>query len=421
MPIRILREKSSRRHRGYGIPGPSGTMRLKTATVRLPRNRRASAMTQSHQDGSSLPTDIIDHTAPRARGTPPSHTTHTNQRHASEPPSSSSRQAAFDRPPDPRYRYTDPPAPQRRASMDQSRRPSTEAESFTTQRELQPTFSPNIVRTPGHYASPPPSRNSNSRNARSSSVDSTLSARMEQLSTGPNPPVRHSSMPQVPSGYSSASSSAMTGASHYVEEPTALLSPLMMNTPKPASRSMSRHSSVPAASLGPIPESSPSSSSYQTSSSRGTSRQSSRHTSPATSSSDRHVTPPHTTRLSNPLPPPPAEIRYPLPPPQRRSPPSGYRTRVRKGFWNRRGDHLTMEGYIVYAPRDQANPPELVDYPAVNEGYRTIWMCSRGMCQGRNSPSPSPARVSRPVVHMECESSLGSFVSCADGCPVCYV
>ena len=41
----------------------------------------------------------------------------------------------------------------------------------------------------------------------------------------------------------------------------------------------------------------------------------------------------------------------------------------RKGFWNRRGDHVHA-GYVVYAPPDLAFPDELKDYPAEDVGYR---------------------------------------------------
>ncbi|KIK70123.1 hypothetical protein GYMLUDRAFT_34588 [Collybiopsis luxurians FD-317 M1] len=41
----------------------------------------------------------------------------------------------------------------------------------------------------------------------------------------------------------------------------------------------------------------------------------------------------------------------------------------RKGFWNSRGDHLTATGFIVYAPADKANPPELANYPGQWSGY----------------------------------------------------
>ncbi|KAI0071097.1 hypothetical protein K474DRAFT_1669379 [Panus rudis PR-1116 ss-1] len=50
---------------------------------------------------------------------------------------------------------------------------------------------------------------------------------------------------------------------------------------------------------------------------------------------------------------------------------------IRKGYWNKRGDHLLIERdntgrehmYIVYAPRPLANPPELSQYPAAVEGF----------------------------------------------------
>ena len=85
----------------------------------------------------------------------------------------------------------------------------------------------------------------------------------------------------------------------------------------------------------------------------------------------------HTYRSSsssNPLPTPPQERRDPgfsLPPPQQKEPPRGtYRRKLRYGFWNRRGDYLTMDKYVVYAPHNRANPPELENYPAPTEGYK---------------------------------------------------
>jgi hypothetical protein len=41
----------------------------------------------------------------------------------------------------------------------------------------------------------------------------------------------------------------------------------------------------------------------------------------------------------------------------------------RKGFWNRRGDHLTADFRVVYAPRDATNPADLAAYPHPTEGY----------------------------------------------------
>jgi hypothetical protein len=43
--------------------------------------------------------------------------------------------------------------------------------------------------------------------------------------------------------------------------------------------------------------------------------------------------------------------------------------KVRKGFWNRRGDHLTAEKYIVYAPHNQTNPSDLARYPSPKQGF----------------------------------------------------
>jgi hypothetical protein len=43
--------------------------------------------------------------------------------------------------------------------------------------------------------------------------------------------------------------------------------------------------------------------------------------------------------------------------------------RVRRGFWNRRGDHLTWDLQVVLAPQDRWYPTELEDYPAPREGY----------------------------------------------------
>ncbi|EIN08825.1 hypothetical protein PUNSTDRAFT_143531 [Punctularia strigosozonata HHB-11173 SS5] len=41
----------------------------------------------------------------------------------------------------------------------------------------------------------------------------------------------------------------------------------------------------------------------------------------------------------------------------------------RRGFWNRRGDHLTADMCIVYAPPDRKYPPELADYPHERDGF----------------------------------------------------
>jgi hypothetical protein len=73
------------------------------------------------------------------------------------------------------------------------------------------------------------------------------------------------------------------------------------------------------------------------------------------------------------IPMPPQERRDPgfsLPPPQQPKPLQGtYRHAMRHGYWNRRGDYLTMDDYVVYAPHNRANPPELEGYPLPTEGY----------------------------------------------------
>ncbi|KAJ3554085.1 hypothetical protein NP233_g12495 [Leucocoprinus birnbaumii] len=55
-------------------------------------------------------------------------------------------------------------------------------------------------------------------------------------------------------------------------------------------------------------------------------------------------------------------------------------TRRRKGYWNRRGDHVTSDGYIVYAPGHLVYPQDLDDYPDGKDGgyqnehgMRTKW------------------------------------------------
>ena len=43
---------------------------------------------------------------------------------------------------------------------------------------------------------------------------------------------------------------------------------------------------------------------------------------------------------------------------------------VRRGYWNRRGDHLTPDGYVVFPPSSMQYPAELRMYPFENEGYQ---------------------------------------------------
>jgi hypothetical protein len=43
---------------------------------------------------------------------------------------------------------------------------------------------------------------------------------------------------------------------------------------------------------------------------------------------------------------------------------------VRRGYWNRRGDHLTPYGYVVFPPLSMHYPEELRKYPFEHEGYQ---------------------------------------------------
>jgi len=249
-------------------------------------------------------------------------------------------------------------------------------ESFTSKGELHPTFSTNIVRTPDYYqsASRRNSHEEETANRNPSSSLSYLTSRMERLGTShtiqnTTALTRHSSMPS--SAYSTSSSSAVIAhPSDFVDEPTTILSPLMMTTtPKVGIRPITRGQSVPeirgGSALSAIPEVSPTS--------RALSLPLHSTQILPSPNRDRHITPP-STHPHNPLPRPPYEVHNPAasaPPVKIPTPPPGsYSSRVRFGFWNRRGDHLTRTMHVVYAPPEKAYPRELQGYPAELEGFR---------------------------------------------------
>ena len=61
----------------------------------------------------------------------------------------------------------------------------------------------------------------------------------------------------------------------------------------------------------------------------------------------------------------------PLLPPSHPHHPKSHPRKRRKGFWNRRGDHVTLDGYVVYAPGPLVYPKDLDDYPdGKDAGYR---------------------------------------------------
>ncbi|KAK0192301.1 hypothetical protein F5146DRAFT_927189, partial [Armillaria mellea] len=354
----------------------------------------------------------------------------------------------------PSTRQSSEPSPQIYATVPAPRRGASEPPpQQQDHRPLKPTFSPNIVRTPDHYSNSSPTRPNSSatspghisrKSSRSNSVDPELAAKMDRLSTGPTQPlVRHSSLP-AHSISSSSSSTIHASAPIYTEEPSALLSPLVINhTPALPNRSLGRHHTAPM--LSSIPETAtrgtePSSRTdvetpsriIQTTSPRYSPETTSSRSSapspqnnvtpppqnnvppgpappsnvmprgvPETSPFRRHLSatfrrPPHKApsrssrssssrhRISssssgsrraspmmshNPLPEPPREFQYSLPPPRQRTPPKTNKKKVRMGFWNRRGDHLTAEGHVVYAPPHRTHPTELKRYPRTKDGY----------------------------------------------------
>lgn len=125
-----------------------------------------------------------------------------------------------------------------------------EPATFTTVRELKPTFSPKIIRTPDHYSGrSPPSSASSSREHSQGSVDS-LSGRMERMNTSDlsndhAAVTRHSSMPSVHSNARQQPSS-ISGVP-LVDEPSSILSPLVIaSTPRPSNaRPLGRGSTYP--------------------------------------------------------------------------------------------------------------------------------------------------------------------------------
>ena len=95
------------------------------------------------------------------------------------------------------------------------------------------------------------------------------------------------------------------------------------------------------------------------------------HSQSSSSSFPKSFKPSDSTNLVKiPLPPPPS-LQGPYVPvhPVRSSSVQTYNNSRRRGYWNRRGDHLTDSGYVVYAPPDKSFPHELRNYPAEDEGY----------------------------------------------------
>jgi hypothetical protein len=248
------------------------------------------------------------------------------------------------------------------------------SESFTEKKELHTVFSSQIIRTPDHYhrKNLEASRQANiyrpaghsqiyiprSQNEMNSFSNSGASVQ---------PLERHSSLPNnLPS-----SSTSIIGLTNYTEEPSSLLSPLIGATPKvipgPLDRARTDPPLIRSHTLNSIAESS----SSQRRDIGLAPLVPPKDNMPYVPSRERYPTP-H-PRRENPLPAPPADIQRSSPSSQSR-PPAHYSRKVRKGFWNKRGDHLTSDLHVVYAPPDKAYPTELAGYPDGKDGYLDAYL-----------------------------------------------
>ncbi|KAG1803337.1 uncharacterized protein BJ212DRAFT_1487047 [Suillus subaureus] len=278
-----------------------------------------------------------------------------------------------------------------------------EPESFMTRSDLQTTFSSNVVRTPTHYQGTrrhtDEALDHSSRSFSAPSASTSVSA-SRGLSV-PEPLSRHHSFPTT------SSPSSMGSLSTFTEDMGSVLSPLINSVQRSATGSLSRSRTepvIPPAHLSTIPESTSSSShsssddffyplsvppdsdedSPESSPSRHRvrtreierererDRERRRDRSQSYERGSRLTPYNNNSRSSNPLPPPPMERPNPAAsaPPHQSPEPAHYTQRIRKGFWNRRGDHLTSNLYVVYAPEERAYPAELQHYPSEMEGYK---------------------------------------------------
>jgi hypothetical protein len=90
------------------------------------------------------------------------------------------------------------------------------------------------------------------------------------------------------------------------------------------------------------------------------------------------------------------------------SPPRGRR----RGFWNRRGDHLTADMYVVYAPHALSHPEDLADYPHAREGYRDEYGTFVPWDPNRPELPDSLPRMGRAPLRPYESVSPFAFVSC---------
>ncbi|KAF9256584.1 hypothetical protein L218DRAFT_188514 [Marasmius fiardii PR-910] len=216
---------------------------------------RRNPSTQSRH--SSTPTTSSSHSH-----TPPS-------RHSSEPASSSSRIRTGSSSASAQAHAVPTPSNAGASASANPPNPSGEVEDV---RELRPTFSPRIVRTPQHYSSGSGSTLSRSNSLASVSNEQTLSSVMERMSTNDGsvgtPPRRSSTSTTASSRQSSLSSThtsssdtstaSMSGVETLSDEPagmTGMLSPLVMDTPHlPTAKPLTLGRNHTAPTLTSIPE-----------------------------------------------------------------------------------------------------------------------------------------------------------------------
>ncbi|KII91128.1 hypothetical protein PLICRDRAFT_51315 [Plicaturopsis crispa FD-325 SS-3] len=277
-------------------------------------------------------------------------------------------------------------------------------ESFTEAGDLRPTFSPRVVRTPDHYQEA--LRRGSTETPEEAARRTQSSIRDLQRNWRPREP------PSSDSSEDTESDNDLPNLPRFSEEPAGLLSPLVGASPSrhsssSSSRRLGRHGTYPlthgthsaqsmppgSASLGAIPERSstmpedrdrfepltvpdiPDPHLLETSATRRPRSSTSRTPSSSTSRTSASSTPHASTNTS---PHQSANSSYtsvdssasgrarssyssstgPVAPGSRPN-----TRRVRMGYWNRRGDYLDFTDKIVYAPPDQANPPDLAGYP----------------------------------------------------------
>ncbi len=220
-------------------------------------------------------------------------------------------------------------------------------------------------------------------------------------------PPAHSNV--VSSSYSSNTilRSTQDSSSHHVSEASSrgvVPSPHVRTSPR--SRTSPHSTTVPSpySNIIPSPNSNVIPSPHSSRSSRSSS---SRHRISSSSSGSRRTSP---MMSHNPLPEPPRDLQYSLPPPRQKTPPKTYKKKVRMGFWNRRGDHLTLDGHVVYAPPHLSHPAELKSYPRTKDGYMNHEGAFMKQSPNWTELQDSLPRFGRPPVRpYESVSAFSSF------------